>query len=378
MTLPALVALLATPVALSGQLREPSLVVERAWSPAAAAVLALPASLSGNPEANRTAHVADRALLAALREATTSLPVQVTLQRDGSGRYLVAASAPSALDSVLDAMRRTAASPLSSGYLTAASAALDREARFRAGSPRSSFEAVFAAHLGDPASARDSTGAHDLARPGFGERAWVAVRPGNSANRGQFDGAAPLRLDGRVVPVEPARIQLPADVVTSWVGSAYHFPSGTTLLQAHFLRLVLEGWIESLREPALYEFATEIDAAGRLLVRFSTQRGDAGAWEARLDRTLAAIGAGRTAGQPRDEPDVKRIRDLMRRARGIWSRRLADPATSARIAAEALLRGASTEETGALVQTPSIPPSLERVAAVASGLLLSVRVLYGT
>lgn len=379
LTAPALVALLATPVAFSGplgsdrigQLRGPSLVVERAWSPAAAAVLALPAASVGNP-------AADRALLTALQEAIDSLPARVTLERSGSGRYLVATAAPDVLDDLLGAMRRTVASPLPSGHLTAASDALAREATFRANSPRSRFEAVFAAHLGDAAHLDDPAGVDDSA--GLNEAAWVVVRPGNPARSRRFDSAAavPLRPAGRDVPVDPVRTQLSADVVTSWVGSAYHFPSGATLLQAHFVRLVLEGWIKSLREPALYEFSTEIDAAGRLLVRFSTQRGDAGAWEARLDRALAAIGTGGTAGLPGGAPDARRIRELMRQARGIWSRWLADPATCAQIAAEAILHGASAEEAGALAQTPGIPPSLESVAAAASGLRLSARVLYGT
>lgn len=389
LTAPALVALLATPVAFSGplgpdwigQLRGPSLVVERAWAPAAAAVLALPAApvgnADGNPDADRVARVADRALLTALQEAVDSLPARVTLERSGSGRYLVATAAPDVLDDLLGAMRRTVASPLPSGHLTAASDALAREATFRANSPRSRFEAVFAAHLGDPAHLGGSAHGDSASLDGG---AWVVVRPGNPARARRSAGAAaaPLRLAGRAAPVEPVRAQLSADVVTSWVGSAYHFPSGATLLQAHFVRLVLEGWIKSLREPALYEFATEIDAAGRLLVRFSTQRGDAGAWEARLDRTLAAIGTGGTAGLPRGAPDARRIRELMRQARGIWSRWLADPATCARIAAEAILHGASAEEAGALVQTPGAPPSLESVAAAASGLRLSARVLYGT
>lgn len=389
-TVPALVALLAAPVALSGplgpdrlgqQLRDPSLVIEREWSPAAAAVLALPAPPVGNADADRAAtraadpaaRMVDRALLTALQEATGSLPARVTLERHGSGRYLVATAAPDVLDDLLGAMRHTVASPLPSGHLTAASDAIAREATFRASSPRSRFEAVFAAHLGDAAHLGNSAA-------GLDEGAWVVVRPGNPARSARFDGsaAAPLRLAGRDVPVEPVRTQLSADVVTSWVGSAYHFPSGATLLQAHFVRLVLEGWIKSLREPALYEFATEIDAAGRLLVRFSTQRGDAGAWEARLDRALAAIGTGGTAGLPGGAPDARQIRELMRQARGIWSRWLADPATCARIAAEALLHGASAEEAGALVRTSGAPPSLESVAASASGLRLSARVLYGT
>ena len=364
-------AALTTPVTLSAQLDEP-LVVERAWSSAAAAALALPAAPAGSPEEERALRVADRAFLAALQEATASLPAQVAMERDGSGRYFVATAAPGVLDEVLQTMRRLAGSPVASRHLTAASDALAREEAFREGSPRSGFEAAFAARLRDPEIDRGA------ARSRLGGSAWVVVRPGNPAGGSDGTGTVLLRSLGDLVPGEPVRAEVPADVVTSWVGSAYHFRPETTLLQADFLRLVLEGWIESLRDPALYELATEIDAAGRLLVRFSTRRGEAGAWEDRLDRVLAAIAAGGDGGPSAGEPDAQRIRSLMRRARGIQSRRLANPATCARAAAEALLRGASADQASAFVATPTVPPSLESVADAAMGLRLSVRVLYGT
>lgn len=365
----------------------PLLVVERAWSPAASAVLGLPAAPGGSAAEGRALRVADRALLAALGEAVAGAPARVRLERDGSGRYFVATTTPDALGEVLQAMRRVAAGPLPSRHLADAVEALAREAAFRDGSPKSGFDSVFASILSD-ADAVPSRRA-----PGVRDSAWVVVGPGprspaavaGADARGgdppQPPGPALLRSRRRLAPREPLRIEVSADLVTTWVGSAYHFPSGTTLVQAHFLRLVLEGWIESLRDPSLYEFAAEIDSSGRLLVRFSASRGSAGAWEARLDEALASVaavaeGGNAEAGAPK--PGAQRIATLMRRARGVWSRRIADPGACARAAAEALLQGASAEEAKALVATPPISPSSASVAGAAKGLRLAARVLYGT
>ena len=384
--LPAAVLALSSPVRAglrAEQSRPPLLVVERAWSAAASAVLGLPAAPGGSAAEARALRIADRALLAALREAVAGAPARVTLERDGSGRYFVATTAPDALGEVLQAMRRVVAGPLPSRHLADAVEAIAREAAFRDGSPKSGFDSVFASILSD------ADAVPRRPAPGVRDSAWVVVGPGPRSSAADARGGDPpqppgpalLRSRRRLAPREPLRIEVSADLVTTWVGSAYHFPSGTTLVQAHFLRLVLEGWIESLRDPSLYEFAAEIDSSGRLLVRFSASRGSAGAWEARLDEALAAVAAvaeGGSAEAGAAKPGAQRVATLMRRAQGVWSRRIADPGACARAAAEALLRGASAEEAKAWVATPPVSPSPASVAAAAKGLRLAARVLYGT
>lgn len=359
----------------TGQSGTPLVVVEREWAAGASAVLGLPAATGGAAAEQRAHRITDRALLAALREATVGAPARVTLERDGSGRYFVATTTPDAVEEVLRTMRRVAASPIPSRHLAEAVDAVAREDAFRVGSPRSRFDSAFASRPSgsDPVGGRPARGSRDSV--------WVVVGPGLLSSPGVADarargdglpapsGVALVRSNRRFVPGEPMRTELPADVVTTWVGSAYRFASATTLLDAHFLRLVLEGWMESLRDPSLYEFATEIDSSGQLLVRFSASREDAGAWEARLDRAVAAVAEAGNAGQ---------VAALMRRARGVWSRRMADPAACARAVAEALLRGASAEQAKAFAATPPVPPSPGSVAEVARGLSLTARVSYGT
>lgn len=393
----------------AGQSGTPLVVVERAWAASASAVLGLPAAAGGAAAERRAHRITDRALLAALREATVGAPARVTLERDGSGRYFVATTAPDAVEEVLHTMRRVAASPIPSRHLAEAVDAVAWEDAFRVGSPRSRFDSAFASL----SSGSGRVGGRPA--PGNRDSAWVVVGPGLLSPPGPADalawgeglpapsGVALVGSRRHFVPGEPTRIELPADVVTTWVGSAYRFASATTLLEAHFLRLVLEGWMESLRDPSLYEFATEIDSSGQLLVRFSASREDASAWEARLDRAVAAVAEGGNAGPAGDElaaegpavdepaaegpavdepavdgSNAQRVAALMRRAQGVWSRRMADPAACARAVAEALLRGASAEQAKAFVATPPIAPSQGSVAEAARGLRLTARVSYGT
>ena len=334
--------------------------ITRSWLPVEAVALALPAAPTRGPDEAMAIQAENRALLAAARHAAAGRAASVELDRDDAGRYLVATALPEDLEDVRRAFERLTDEGVPEAYAGAASA-------FVLDSPGARFDAAFRALL-------DETGPAPAAR--LSEPSWVLVRrervvprPGSSPR----PDTPPFPVAGRnrpaPGPAQPASRHMPDEVVTTWVGSAYRLPPETTLTQAHLLRTLLEGWLEPRRDPSLYEFATDIGRDGRLLVRFSATPEAAVAWQARLDRALSDLAA---------PEHGERVVALLRRARGIWSRRLADPAGLAKAAASALARGASPEQALAHVRGLLNAPSPGEVGAAAAGAELTARLVYGT
>lgn len=375
----------------SGNAPSSPLVLARDWSPVSVVTMALPVPVGTSRDA-LLARAYDRALLAALQNAAGGT-VQVTYSRDDTGRYFVALTSPGAARSTLRAMQEIVRTGPASPLIDAAVAGIGADLGFRGDLPRSWFETVLAAQLEGRAEA-DAPDPEPLALEGLGDEVraaaarlpwgppvWVVVGDDAVASAFPATGAAPDTA-GRppvqplhVAPAEPPgvpeplRTHIPSDAVTRWVGSVFRFPPGTTLVEAVVLRLVLEEALERVRGPNLFELTTGIDVQGRLVVRFSTSA-DAGVrWESRLDDAIAEIAS---------QPTSIRLNQSLRPARSHWSRELSSAAGAARAAAEALLRGASDRQAAAFADSAGAVPDAERVSAVARGLGLSIRVVYGT
>ena len=357
------------------------LVIHRGWLPVATVTMAFPVS-SRSYRGELLARVSDLALLAAIREATAGLPAQVTYDSDATGRYFVAATTPEASDSVLRAMQRAARTPLPTRLVRDAVAGMRSDLVFRGDLPRSHFDRVLDAHLrgdanpGEAATAPipeiEPIGAEiALTTPAvrWGTPAWVVVGDGEalpgetSAPPVPVSGGAPSRAS------PPVHDHVPSDVVTRWVGSVFRFPAGTTLVEACLVRLALEQLVEERRDPALFEFDIEIDALGRLVVRFSTSADASADWEARLDETIRQLGSG--------EGGV-RLDQLLPPVYSRWSLGLAPAPGAGRAAAEALLRGATGPQAAAFANSAADPPAGDRLRAVARGMSLELRVVYGS
>ena len=128
-------------------------MLQKSWSPVAAIAMALPAA-AGTHRDRLLASAYDRAVLAALREATAEIPVQVSYRSDGTGRYFVVLTDPAALRSTMDAMWRAARAGPSDHLVDEAVAAISSDLAFRADLPRSRFERVLNEYLQD----RDGAG----------------------------------------------------------------------------------------------------------------------------------------------------------------------------------------------------------------------------
>lgn len=376
----------------SGRATASPLVVTRAWSPVAAVTMALPVP-AGTYRDELVARAYDRALLAAIENAVVGGAVRVTYSRDDAGRYFVALTSPGAARSTLRAMQEIVRTGPASPLIDAAVAGIGDDLGFRGDLPRQRFERVLAAHLDGRAEA-DPPEPEPLALEGLGDEAravaaafpwgppvWAVV--GDDAVAGAFPatGAAPdaaanppvqalhVAAAGSAGVSVPLRTDVPGDAVTRWVGSVFHFPPGTTLVEAALLRLVLEEALERLRDPNLFELTTGIDLQGRLVVRFSTSADAAVRWESRLDEAIAELAS---------QPASVRLTQSLRPARSHWSQELSSAAGTGRAAAEALLRGASDRQAAAFANSAGAVPDAERVSAVARGLELSIRVVYGT
>ena len=371
---------------------DPPLVIARSWLPVAAVTLALPASASTHDE-DVLVRVTDAALLGAIREAAAGLAVQVAYHRDAAGRYFVVSAAPEAVSSVAEAMARAARAPLPAHQVADAIRRLRSDLAFRGDLPRSQFDRILDARLrGDagPFEGADAAPTVELdrlasqvaaTRPAerWGPPVWVVVDGGRAAppDRGTAPDTThepqaeppPLAANGTAAqPNPPARTEVPSDAVTQWVGSVFLFPPGTTLLEAHFVRLLLAESLEDRRGPDLYEFDVGIDALGRLVVRFSTSADASARWESRLDDAIRDIAVDvRGSGLDR----------LLPRTQSRWSLELATSAGAARAAAEALLRGASEPQAAAFANSAASPPDAERLRAIAGGMSLTMRVAYG-
>ena len=369
----------------SGPIRSPDspLVITRGWLPVASVTMAFPASARTNRE-DLLAQAGDAALLAAIREAMANQPVRITYDSDATGRYFVATAAPEVVESVLGTMRRTARTTLPTRLVEEAVSALRSDLAFRGDLPRSQFDRVMDAHLreeggavegGAAAASADSVGlAAEIARgtpsSRWGPPVWVVVD-----SEGAFPTDEPrsrpllVATGAPARPAEPLSVQVPSDAVTRWVGSVFRFPPATTLVEASFVQLVLEESLEDRRDPDLFEFDTEIDAHGRLVVRLSTSADASGSWEGRLDEAIQRLGS--------EDWDV-RLDQLLPRVRSRWSRELAPSPGAGRAAAEALLRGATGLQAATFANSAAGPPSAEQLRTVARGITLAVRVVYGS
>lgn len=389
----------------SGREPDSPLMVIRDWSPVVAIMMALPAP-EGTHRDRVLARAYDRALLEAFREATADSPAQVDYGRDGTGRYFAVVTDAAAVRSTLDAMRRIARTGPSPDLVGAAVAGISTDLAFRGDLPRARFDRIMSAYLlggtADTAAmapaAPEGLAAEATAMAGssaWGPPVWVVVGsrpslsaslgvPGDAAGPGDAadPGGAAVPDSGAVAPPQqplyvarttlpgpgPLRAEIPSDAVTRWVGSVFRFPPGTTLVEAVMMRLALEESVERLRDPNIYELTTEIDAQGRLVVRFSTSTDAGPRWDMRLDDTIADLAAG---------PDGGRLTQALRPARSRWSQELSAPAGAARAAAQALLRGASYRQAEAFANSAAEVPEAARISAVARGLGLSIRVVFG-
>lgn len=352
----------------------PPLVIARPWLPVEAVAVALPASRTEIEEMANQA--AARALLATARQATAGRAATVEMERDDAGRYLVTTALPEDANAVRGALEGLVDGlvdgQLPAAALTAAETSTTAALAFGRDSPGARFDAAFRALLDESSQ--------EAAPPRA--PSWVLVRRGRADRRGgsllrsetpKSPETPPLLLSPTRRPAsdspEVMHRHVPAQVVTAWVGSVYRLPPETTLAQAQLLRTVLEEWLEPGNDPSVYEFSTEIGREGRLLVRFSATPETAVAWKERLDRAFSEI-----AGPEHGE----RVRALLRRARGRWSRRLADAAGLAVVAASALARGASSTQTAIYLRDLSRTAPPEEIATVAGGTRLSARLVYGT
>ena len=358
------------------------LVISRGWLPAASVTLAFPASSNAHPE-GLLVQASDGALLAAMREATSGRLVGFHYDRDAAGRYFVASCAAEALEAVLGAMQRAARAPLPARLAEEAVAALGADLAFRGDLPRSRFDRALDAHLRGEAQAPDSaagtttdleglaaTVAEIVPAARWGPPVWVVVDDVDAPGGARPPALPqPVAADPPVATGTPARIHVPGDAVTRWTGSVFRHPPGTTLLEARFVQLVLEEVLEGRRDPSLFEFNTDIDADGRLVVRLSTSADASTVWEARLDDAVRRLGFGE---------DGFRLGEFLPPARSRWSRELAPAAGAGRAAADALLRGATDAQALAYAHSAANPPPGDRLQAVARGMMLEVRVVYGS
>lgn len=354
--------------------RDRLVVTTRPWLPVEAVALALPTVPTAGPDEELAEWAADRALLAAARHATAGRAASVQLERDDAARYLVGTALPGDLDAVRRAFERLAGEALPTALVAAADSAAQVALAFRRDAPGAQFDAAFHALLDETRSApparvrapswvlvrQDPSSPRLGPAPGSGTPPFLAAPRPAAPDRRPASGPAPARA---------VRRHVPAEVVTTWVGSAYRLPPKTTLSQAHLLRTLLEDWLDPALDPALYEFAAGIDHDGRLLVRFSASPEAAAQWETRLDRAFSELAA---------PEHGDRVAALLRRTRGLWSRRLADPAELARVAAAALARGASPEQVLAHLSDLFDPPPPDEIAAAARGATLTARLVYGT
>ena len=371
-------------------------MIARSWLPVAAVTLALPFSATTHHE-ELLVRVGDDALLAAIREATGALAVGVAYDRDATGRYFVVSAAPEAVSSVVAAMARAARAPLPARLVERAVGRIRSDLAFRSDLPRSQFDRILNAHLrgeADPVEGADATPSMELDRLAleiaattaaerWGPPVWVAVDggPATPAGRGPATDTTkttdhpqaeppPVAPDAAVTQARsPTRTEVPSDAVTHWVGSVFRFPPGTTLLEAHFVRLLLAESLEDRRDPDLYEFDASVDAHGRLVVRFSTNADASARWESRLDEAIRDL-ASDVTGLGLDR--------VLPRAHSRWSRQLASATGVARTAAEALLRGATDLQAAAFANSASAPPDAARLRSVAGGMSLAIRVAYGS
>ncbi len=368
----------------SGPVRAPGtpLVIARGWLPVASVTMAFPAT-GGTQREDLEVQAGDGALLAAMREAAAGLPVGFAYDRDATGRYFMANVAPEAVEAVLATMQRAARMRLPARLAEAAVSALRGDLAFRGDLPRSRFDRVLAAHLRGETEALDDTAVvtTDFERLAaeitettpaalWGPPVWVVVDDEETfPTAGPPERRLPVAAGSRPIPSPSIRVQVPSDAVTRWVGSVFRYPPETTLLEARFVRLVLEEALESRRDPDLFEFQTEIDADGRLVVRVSTSAHASARWEARLDEAVRHLGS---------EEDGVPLDQLLPPTRSRWSRELAPASGSGRAAAEALLRGATDPQALTFANSAASPPSEERLRAVARGMALTIRVAYGS
>ena len=366
-----------------GRAPDSPLVIARGWVPVATVTLAFPASARTYRE-DLLARAGDRALVAAMREVTAGQPVRITHDRDATGRYFVATTAPEAVQSVLNAMRRATRTALPPRLVEDAVSRLRSDLAFRGDLPRSEFDRVLDAQLRGERGALDGGAAAATAdfdglaaeigtttpAARWGPPAWVVVG-GEEALPADEPRAPPLLVAAGAPssPPEPRRAQIPSDAVTRWVGSIFRFPPETTLVEASFLGMVLEESLKSRRDPDLFEFDTGIDALGRLVVRFSTSADASARWESRLDDVILRLGS---------EEDGVRLDQLLPPVLSRWSRELAPASGAGRAAAEALLRGATEIQAAAFANSALSPPTAERLRAVAKGMTLGIRVVYGS
>ena len=359
------------------------LVITRAWLPVASVTMAFPASARTYRE-DLVARASDEALLAAIREATADRAAVINHYRDATGRYFVAAVAPEAAESVLRTMERAAGTPLPARLVEGAVAGMRADFAFRGDLPRSRFDRVLDSRLRGESAAPDgdateaTTGFDGLAdevaattpAARWGPPVWVLVDD-EGATSAPDPPPPPLPVAGSAAtaPSAPVSDQVPGDAVTRWVGSAFRFPAETTLVEACFLRMVLEESLESRRDPDLFEFDTEIDALGHLVVRLSTSANASVSWDARLDDAIVHLGS---------EEGRFRLGQLLTSALSRWSRELAPAPGAGRAAAEALLRGATDLQAAAFANSTATAPSAERLREVASGVTLVLRVVYGS
>lgn len=368
------------------------LMVTGGWTPVAAVAMALPSPMATYRD-ELAAQTYDRALLAALRGAMAGEPVQVAYSRDGTGRYFIAVTDLAAMATTLANMQRIARVGPPDRLVDEAAAGIGSDLAFRGDLPRSQFDRVLGAHLKGVADAADfviepvaAEGLAEQARamvafPPWGPPVWVvvgdqSVTSASTAGPGRPDPAAPAAAIAQPLYVtsatqagsEPLRVEIPSDGVTRWVGSVFRFPPETTLLEAVVLRLVLQETLKALRDPNLFELATEIDALGRLVVSFSTSIGASLRWESRLDDAISELAEGTGV----------RLNQSHRPARSRWSQQLSSPSGVARAAAEALLRGASDSQAKAFARGTAEVPDTSRIGTVAKGISLSIRVVYGT
>ena len=363
--------------------RDSPLIITRGWLPVASVTMAFPTSEGTHRDA-LLVQAGDAALLEAIRETMADQPVRLTYDSDATGRYFVATAAPEVVESVLGAMRRAARTTLPTRLVEDAVSALRSDLVFRGELPRSRFDRVMDAHLrgeggalegGAAVAPADSAGLAAEITTGtpaarWGAPTWVVVGSEEALAADELRSPPLLvAVDAPALPPEPLLTQLPSDAVTRWVGSVFRFPPRTTLLEAFFVRLLLVESLERRRDPDLFEFDTEIDALGRLVVRLSTSADASGSWETRLDETIRRLGS---------EDGGVRLDQLLPPVHSHWSRQLAPAPGAGRAAAEALLRGATDLQAAALTNSAANPPTADRLRAVARGMTLGIRVVYGS
>lgn len=363
------------------------LQLEVPWLSGAAVAFALPNQGATDRQSSLVAQLFDRALLETLRQETVGLGVKVTVFRRNEGSYFIAVTDPVNVRQVHVKILTTLRHPLPARSVETALASLRSDLLFREGSPKADFEAVFAARVYAGVEAGEYEVAGGLAEldaaaatvthltvPIRQVPATIAEMSGRGAGSALALSVASfpvmsangrpgslMRADG-VIHVEPR------EIVNSWVGSLYGLPQGTTLLEAHLFRLLVEQYLERYRDSSLFELEVDIDAWGHLSIRFSATPEGGSRWESRLEQAFRELGS---------EATRRLTADIFRQVRGRWSREGSTPGAIAQAATEALLRGATTEQATFFALSPEKLPSVERMAEVAGGSSLMVRLVYG-